>query len=367
MKCSKCGFEYESGRSCPQCGANSILIHEDYYRRKKEWEEEKARKEEEEKSSKKFQISQETKKKILRLSAAAVLAAVIIYGASKAALEYVRTHAYEVGFASDTQRIYSCDGAFSYDRQEVFSVLTGEQEQIFCSADGISMAAVIYEEEKEKYCLYVSQGGESRLAYETADELSVLRVNTDGSVVLREMERGEYGILLQSRIIEAGDAVQTLTESDMTMIETGKDGRYCFYWHGQVLIWENGKTESLYIDEDADEVIYAGNEVYYRKNDCLYDYLHNEMDSGVLSVYHVFGTDELLYFKEASAVLVESNGHRVEFDRADEVNIPWNINVSVRQGSKIYVNFDGKTEVLNIRKKRTEQQITDTKAYLYVK
>ena len=39
MKCYKCGYEFDNGNSCPKCGANAIVVNEDYLRRKKEYEE----------------------------------------------------------------------------------------------------------------------------------------------------------------------------------------------------------------------------------------------------------------------------------------------------------------------------------------
>lgn len=39
MACHKCGYDYSGNGACPKCGANAIVVSEDYLRRKREYEE----------------------------------------------------------------------------------------------------------------------------------------------------------------------------------------------------------------------------------------------------------------------------------------------------------------------------------------
>ncbi|MBQ8729659.1 MAG: hypothetical protein IJY81_00455 [Lachnospiraceae bacterium] len=39
MICHKCGFEHNSDKECPKCGATVIKVNEEYLKRKKAYEE----------------------------------------------------------------------------------------------------------------------------------------------------------------------------------------------------------------------------------------------------------------------------------------------------------------------------------------
>lgn len=362
MKCSKCGFEYEEGRSCPKCGENAIRINEDYYRRRKEWEEKNTPKEEEE-TAKRFSISPEAWKKIIVVLVSVLLLGLIAQGIVTVALEYVRTHTYSVGFASGEERIFTCDGGFSYEKPEAFSSVPGERREIFCSVDGMAVATVIYEEQKKKYCLYVSYREESRLAYETGNAIWILRVNADGSVVLREMTYGNYDIVTECRIIEVSEKVRILTEKDMTMIETGQDKVYCFHADGQVLIFENGRSVSFYV-EDADELIYTSDGVYYLGGSVLYNTAGEQIDSGVFEIFHVYGTEELIYLKEGKLVLLEPGKRKVEFTNVDLEGIITENPVFLRRGNKIYYKSGEDAVILDKNASETKETVFP---YLFLK
>lgn len=364
MKCPKCGFEDAQGRSCPKCGENLILINEDYYKRRKEWEEKNAPREEKEEPAKKLHLSPEIKKRIAKIFPAVILVILVIYGIVTVVCEYMRTHVYQVGFASGTERIFSCDGAFAYEKPAAFAGVSGERRQTYCSMDGMAAAAVIYEEQTGKYCLYVSYKEESRLAYETENVIDILRVNSDGSVLLREMAYGNYDIVTECHIIEVADNIRILAETDMDIIETGRDKQYCFYADGQALVFENGKSDSAYV-EDADEIVFAGNTIFYRKGDVLYNVNNEQLDIGVQRIFHLFGTDELFYAKEGSLILFEAGTRQVEIAFADTNSILSKTPVFLRRGSKLY--FQCGMDVVILDRKGRITQKSGAYPYLYVK
>lgn len=336
MKCVKCGFEYKEGRNCPKCGEASIIVDADYYRRRQEWEESSRSKEEQEKEG--IKIPTEQLKKALLIAAVVILAAGIVWFAAGRITEYCRIHMYQTAYEADEGYLYTCDGAFAYDMGEVFSGINAEFQEEYASLFGKAAAAVSYDEEHSQYCLYVSINGESRLLYTSADEIRILRVNSDGTILVRTFEYGDYNAVLSVRIFEIGETVWEIAEENMTMLETGKDGVYCFLREdGTACVYSAGKTlTTVYTGEDQ-KAIYALDQIYFIDNGILQEQDGTVIDTQVDFCSRVYGTNELLYGRDGTVIFVDASQKKYVLSGLDS-NEELHNAIIVRAGNRLYIN-----------------------------
>lgn len=345
MKCIKCGFEYEEGRSCPKCGEPSIIINKDYYRRRQKWEKKNSPKEElSDKNDKKIVISRGMVIKIITgifvISIILFLIHIIVFQIS----EYIRVNRFEIvmDINDNEDMLYTCDGVFACKMPALFSGFTQDFMQRYCSYDGKSAAGVVFDENSEKYNLYISLSGESRLLYESIEAIQILRVNCDGSVLFRNIEYGEYNAVLNTQLIEADNTgnVKILSEENCYIVETGLDKVYCFISpDGNVYEYSDNRIKTLCYGIEYSSAAYAVDKFYYTSNGKLYDSDGSLIDESIeeKSLKTIFGTEELLYIKDSSVYILDSNLKKYVFSGESENISADDIIKAVRKGSNIYV------------------------------
>lgn len=331
MKCSKCGYEFKEGRSCPKCGENAILVHEDYFKRRKEWEEKNTPKEE--KEEKKPILTPELKKKIGIVLCAAMVMIVVVCSVIYLVKEYARTHKYPIRFGTKDGWIYTVNGAFAYEIPDAFSGINLEANEKFCSENGKVVAMTAYDAVASKYILYVSAENQSYVAYETENPIFIGQVGNNQKVLLLEMEYGEYGSVTSSKAIEISDSVKILAE-EATFVETGKDDSYGIRTQNQLIIFEGNNRKNFAVSE-AEKIVITENGIYYLQQGNLYDDAHEIVDEDVLEIFHVYGTNELLYCKNQEMILLENSGRAIRFPFENQMDVKA-IKVLLRRGTLIY-------------------------------